>query len=208
MGRVRAGLRSAWSAALLALSALVVIPPAGAAIGHPTKLARHWASNTTSGGLTWSQPQSITPNDQALQVVSCPSTTFCIALGGDDSYTYNGMQWSAPVPKGDTDGFASISCASTSFCAAVGASGEAIVYRDGTWSPVVDADSSYYLDAVSCVSTPIFCAAVDQGTTRCPATSSISTDRTGRNRSLYRPPSCTRLATGGWRVLLRLIVSP
>ena len=70
-------------------------------------------------GQSWIGPAPIDPGT-GLTSVSCPSSTFCVAVDGDgDALTYNGTSWSAAHVDSTGSSLQSVSCASsTSFCAA------------------------------------------------------------------------------------------
>jgi hypothetical protein len=102
-----------------------------------------------------------------LTSVSCATTDFCMAAGGDGHVDiWNGTSWSA---EASTTGFTSLSsvwCASAEFCEATGSStsgDEAEGWNGVTWSaqatPTPAGGSSPGLSAVSC-SGPDSCEAV------------------------------------------------
>ena len=116
-------------------------------------------------GRSWSAPARI-PRQLQLGSVSCPSRTFCVALGAyfrmpgkvlEYALTYNGRSWSAPVHI-DTNGeLGPVSCASPSFCAA-GGDTSTLTYNGSFWSAPTSIAGSRPLGSVSCAS-PSFCAA-------------------------------------------------
>ena len=79
----------------------------------------------TFNGSSWSAPASIDPAE--LFSVSCPSVSFCAAVGENAAVTYNGSSWSSPVDI-DPNTLISVSCASSSFCAATDFKGNAVTY--------------------------------------------------------------------------------
>ena len=114
-------------------------------------------------GATWvagSQIDSLAN----LVSISCPSTTFCVAVDAAGNYvSYNGTTWSTPAATG-AGAFTSrtsVSCSSSSFCAAVSASGSAVEFDGTTWG----APSSIDTNSVSAISCPSdgSCTAVDAG---------------------------------------------
>lgn len=124
------------------------------------------AAGLAAGG--WSGPTSI-DNSNPPENISCPTTTFCAAVGaGGWGQTFNGSAWGAPTnidpstnPSGHT--LTSISCPSASFCAAVDQAGNALTFNGSTWSVPVAVDSTRNsLSAVSCASAS-FCVAGDVG---------------------------------------------
>jgi hypothetical protein len=135
------------AASLASVVALAVLPrsAASAAVHH------------------WSAPVIIDTN--SADAVSCPSTTFCMALGNQsDAISWDGSAWSAPVTI-DPDGILlSVSCASSRFCVAADNQGYFLTWNGTSWSaPVlVDHDTTPgpAVYSISCTS-PRFCMAVD-----------------------------------------------
>ena len=89
--------------------------------------------------------------------VSCASPTFCVAIEGITSATFNGTSWSAPVSTGTTFSPA-ISCPVAGFCLAV--DGHTSRTFNGTaWSgPTTIGNGSDSFSTVSCTSAT-FCLA-------------------------------------------------
>ncbi len=138
----------------------------------------NWCMASTSGGEAdtyasgkWghSLRMAESSNDSVVSM-SCPSATFCLAVGGDqqaqgEDYTYGNGTWSsAQLPAARL--LNAVSCTSNSFCLALGTSNsdsDAYTYSGGSWAPgVVLGASGLGLDSVSCTSTT-FCAAVGSG---------------------------------------------
>jgi hypothetical protein len=124
-------------------------------------LAERW------NGRTW-QTQA-TPAEQAgLNSVSCPTLTFCMAVGDTPGLVgmaerWNGHRWSAVAVPGLGYGseLYSVSCASPSSCVATGRQDLAVIWNGTSWK-VDDATVTGYtvsLSAVSC-SSPQDCIAV------------------------------------------------
>jgi hypothetical protein len=124
-----------------------------------------------SGGLAangWSGPTTI-DNSNPPQYISCPSSTFCVAVGTNGyAQTYNGSSWGTPQfvdPSLNLSGspLTSISCASTSFCAAVDLAGYALTFNGSSWTPRTQIDTTGNgLTAVGCASGSL-CSAGDGG---------------------------------------------
>jgi hypothetical protein len=118
-----------------------------------------------------------------VQSVSCPTTSFCVAVGDYETtgqqeggllLTRSGGAWKAteapPVPQADYGlGLYSVSCPSASFCVA-GGNGAFVTLSGGSWTttwatspanvvPGDSAETSSQVDAVSCPTTS-YCAAV------------------------------------------------
>lgn len=109
--------------------------------------------------------------------MSCPSASFCAAIGPDLSNppnfattmsVYNGASWSAPVvilPNGSSS---TISCPSASFCVAADVKGNVVTFNGTSWSSPINVDSfsdTYqgaadvgWLMGMAC-SSPSFCVA-------------------------------------------------
>jgi hypothetical protein len=133
----------------------------------------------STGGMTLNQPivgmavvpshaTTITPND--LTDVSCPTTTFCMAVdAGGHAITYQGGHWSAPVSVDPSGPLSSVSCPSTTYCLAVSASQQGFsVYNGTSWTTLAHPPSYITSDfaSVTCsVSQGVYgCAAVSGST--------------------------------------------
>ena len=114
----------------------------------------------------WASPRKIDPGvADFLTAVTCPSTSYCVALDDQSGRTfiYSKNRWSVG-PQLD-DNASGLSCASTSFCIAVGNRGYAFVYSHGHWGSgqfidPTSAASGAGLTQVSCASSSL-CAALD-----------------------------------------------
>jgi hypothetical protein len=103
--------------------------------------------------------------------VSCPNSSFCMAVGDGDggggdgtlAATWNGSAWTVvppPDPNAEGNYLASVECESTSFCIAVGSHREGVSsgplierWNGSVWSAMVSpAVSEGILTGVSCVS--------------------------------------------------------
>src|SRR3954451_5324039 len=71
---------------------------------------------------TWSSPVLIAPQ-LVTTSVSCPSSTFCAAVGGPNASVYDGARWSTPVPVGDNVALQTVACPAPGICTAVGRGG-------------------------------------------------------------------------------------
>jgi hypothetical protein len=113
----------------------------------------------------WSGPTVIDNPNPPLNV-SCPSATFCAAVGvGGYGQTFNGSAWGAPTdidPSSNASGhtLTSVSCPSASFCAVVDLAGNAITFNGGSWGAPIPIDTGGSLSAVACASAS-FCVAGD-----------------------------------------------
>jgi len=133
----------------------------------------------STGGLTLNQPivgMAVSPSHSTvistydLTDVSCPTTTFCMAVdAGGNAIAYQGGQWSAPVRIDTSGGLDSVSCPSTTYCLAVSAAQHGFsVYDGSTWTTLAKPPSFITSDfaSVSCsVLEGIYgCAAVSAST--------------------------------------------
>ncbi len=116
------------------------------------------------GAAGWSGPTTI-DNSAPPTAISCPSTSFCAAVGTSGFVDiFNGSAWAAPTqPDPNGNSLTAVSCPSASFCAAVDNLGQAITFNGSAWSAPVAIDTTRNaLHAVSCASSS-FCVAGDGG---------------------------------------------
>jgi hypothetical protein len=93
--------------------------------------------------------------------VSCPTRSFCAAVGTGIATTYDGRSWATPDVLGSTGPPTSISCAAASFCVGVDAGGDAFTFNGRAWAaPLHVTSTNGGLDSVSCASVT-YCVAVD-----------------------------------------------
>jgi hypothetical protein len=97
--------------------------------------------------------------------VSCPTTTFCVAIdAGGHEYTYNGTSWTAPATIDSTGEPQAISCTATRFCLMGDLSGNVATFDGASWSATSDVDPGIAagtgLTGVSCADAA-HCVAVD-----------------------------------------------
>jgi hypothetical protein len=112
-------------------------------------------------GSSWTAPASVKGSVPIrLDAVSCPSSSFCLA-GGGEFLTYNGSSWSKPAHL--ELALVSVSCPSASFCVGV-VGGDAFTYNGSSWSAPSEIDSpaeeEFGLGSISCPSSS-FCMAAD-----------------------------------------------
>lgn len=141
--------------------------------------------------LSWTPPQPI-GNGGALNSISCPTTSFCAAIGSNDDVLTTTDPAGGPAtwtttPVGTSSlGFSAISCPSAALCvASEELTGDVWVSTDptggaGAWSPVnVDTVEDSTLYDVTCPTTTL-CLTVDGGadvfTTTDPADGSWTED--------------------------------
>ena len=131
-----------------------------------------WKMHLISSGDSYSNSLF----DFTINSVSCPSSTFCMAVGSNSNdniaLSFNGTSWKRQsLPSGMNsmpsyyDMFNSVSCASATFCEALGApSGNndiALSFNGSTWKRQNLPVTTGTIDSVSCPS-PTFCEAVGQ----------------------------------------------
>jgi len=110
---------------------------------------------TESGG-SWSGPTRVAA--QYLSDVSCADANLCVAVGGNDSFVWDGVSWTEIVVTTDTQiAIAQVSCPTDSFCMAVtGGGGSTYVFDGASWTGPVSAAAGP--GTVSCTSST-FCEA-------------------------------------------------
>ena len=144
-GRCGIGVRNGVGALAIALAAILVL----AAASPQTSLAASWAApvHVASSQLTG---------------VSCPTSSFCMAVGEDgQALTYDGSSWSSGATIDGTNDLRAVSCPSTSFCAAVGDHGQIVTFDGTSWGTPLQLSPPVNLTSVSC---PIasFCVAAGE----------------------------------------------
>ncbi|HLH64252.1 MAG TPA: hypothetical protein VKV27_00975 [Solirubrobacteraceae bacterium] len=124
----------------------------------------------TWNGSSWAIASAPAPAGEQLRGVSCPTSSFCVAVGGPGTAqasqtlieTWNGSSWTVG-PSMANGSLGGVSCTSPSFCAAVGqgSSGPLVgTWNGGSWAiTVAPGPSSAGLFGVSCASAT-FCAGV------------------------------------------------
>jgi hypothetical protein len=172
--------------AAMLLSGLVL------AVALPAGVAGAQASSPPASWTVVSSPNVSPTSSDALTSVSCPTASFCAAVGGSSGPLIEinqGTGWSisnaADTNPPSLGGLAGVSCSSATFCMAVGYANvtpppsfgtfevpAAEIWNGLTWQliPVPDngpqaAYRTDVLNSVSCVS-PSFCAATGITTTR------------------------------------------
>jgi hypothetical protein len=118
-----------------------------AAVGDDTSVNQDGAVSTFNGN-SWSAMQPLIPNDnksgnlQSGQVVSCSSSTFCMAISSNSyAYVYNGTSWSEgqQIMPSDLEEFKGLSCPTTGFCVGLSSQNStntivAFTYQNGQWA--------------------------------------------------------------------------
>jgi hypothetical protein len=83
---------------------------------------------TWSAGSWQIAPGTLTATASPQLAVSCPTTTFCLAVGGSnngkpDTLALSGTTWTTASQLGLISGLAAVSCTSATWCLAVGSTG-------------------------------------------------------------------------------------
>ncbi len=145
-----------WRAVLMT----VVLVPALIFVG----IAPASASSTSAPPLAWSVGTPLVTSSGGVDVVSCPTSTFCVAgdHSGGVSY-FNGTTWSAPQTIDATNSITAIDCPTVTFCVATDAIGQHVTMTGTTWSApsAFGTLRSLQMLGVSCSSTS-FCVAVGE----------------------------------------------
>jgi WD40-like Beta Propeller Repeat len=116
------------------------------------------STNPSGGASAWSASAS-TPR---FGSGACPTTSFCVAVGGSEIETTNDPSAATWTPQPQTGTFSAVACPSASLCLAVGVGGALDVSTNpgsGPWTPST-IDGGQDLDSISCAS-PSLCVAVD-----------------------------------------------
>jgi hypothetical protein len=117
--------------------------------------------HTRSG---WSSGVTVSPLESALTDVSCPSTSWCMAVDlAGNTFQGAGSQWTSPKEVDGDRPFSAVSCASIHVCVAVDVDGYAVIYRSGVWSAPQRIDGNRRASGLVDVDCPTTsrCVAVD-----------------------------------------------
>jgi len=111
----------------------------------------------------WSSQSPIYPASGGLVAVTCPTTSFCLALDSHRNLVqFNGTSWGVPqlFDSADNAGTA-LSCASIDFCVASDLAGDVLVYNGSAWTVTTPLPDGDWLPQISCAPETEFCAAID-----------------------------------------------
>jgi hypothetical protein len=114
----------------------------------------------TSLAASWAAPVHVASSQ--LNGVSCPTSSFCMAVGeGGQALTYDGSSWSSATTIDGTNDLRAVSCPTSSFCAAVGDHGQIVTFDGTSWGTPLQLSPPVNLTSVSC---PIasFCVAAGE----------------------------------------------
>lgn len=113
----------------------------------------------TYNGSTWSSPANTSVGGNGG--VSCPTSTFCIAVAGGAATTYSSGAWSPAVNlAGAVYTMSSVSCASPSFCATVDSGGFVRYFNGSVWSAGSQLSPAGVVGSLSCPAAN-YCVAID-----------------------------------------------
>jgi hypothetical protein len=125
----------------------------------------------TYSGHSWALGKQLTVtgfNPVDLRAVSCPTTSFCMAVDAGNADGFAGGQWTRGPDIDPSGGLTAVSCATPAFCAAVTDHGSVYLYTGGAWSGATQlgaaGNQAVRLYSVSCPSTT-FCMSVDDAGT-------------------------------------------
>lgn len=128
--------------------------------------ATRTVATSPSTGTVWGTPVLI-DSTGAPTSISCPSTTFCMALDSKGSaLTYDGTSWSAPVVVSASPKAVLVRCSSSTFCMALAGNGQVVTYNGTGWTaptvidPVAAANNVPWLWQ-SCARNANLCMAVE-----------------------------------------------
>jgi uncharacterized repeat protein (TIGR02543 family) len=161
-------------------------------IGTDNKGLVVYSTNPTNASPTWTVTADVDssndPSTTAVQGISCPSTTLCVAGDnvGNSVTSTNPTGTATDWHVGSADPFAGtllgMTCQSTTFCMAVDLKGDIVYSTDptGTWKTSFDATvPQHQLSSVACPTTSHCIASDDQGAVM------TSTSQPSSNSSLW-----------------------
>ncbi len=160
---------------------------AGSNFGTGRSLAERW------NGRTWRVMDGSGVTTR-LSSVSCPSTSFCMAVGNRSAQLWDGTRWWAvKTPRGAESDVLAVSCATRTYCLAVGP-WAAQVWNGVSWRPVPLPRPALGFTSVACL-TRSFCLAVgSQASHEGTVSRSRALAWNGRTWRATRPPSAGRFA--------------
>ena len=132
-----------------------------------TVLAAGCGSGSAGASGHWGGAETLAGAGITLVSVSCPSRTFCAAVGqptngsGNTGYAaiYDGSSWTSPVVVDASGALTSVSCVSPSFCMATDLNGGFTTFNGSSWASPTPLPGPGFAVSVSCRSTR-FCVAV------------------------------------------------
>ena len=152
--------------------------------GSTVLLGVWWVAPLVGGAVPgsngWSVPSKVS-NGGGLRSITCPTATFCMAVGSDGSgpsatgtaLMWRNGKWSTAerVDPEPGAGLTSVACVNQAFCVAVDSLGYGVTFAGAHWSPATNLTVHFKppmyngdLVSVACASTT-FCVAVSGGGT-------------------------------------------
>jgi hypothetical protein len=112
----------------------------------------------TYDGTSWSGPDAADTGHDLVSV-SCPTTSFCMAVdtSGQAAEHSDGLWGLQPIGRATV----AVSCPSAGSCLAIGRSGETARFANGLWTPEPAAHPGAAISALSCAAMTA-CVATDQ----------------------------------------------
>ena len=128
------------------------------------------ASASAPSPVAWPGQARTLPGNLAATAVSCPTSTFCMAVGNGGQRTiFDGTTWSLPTDVADGIALIDVDCPSANVCLAIDAEGSAVAYdvahpKNGSpWWPAKTNLEGASLTSVSCNGTSSCMAAGTDG---------------------------------------------
>lgn len=164
-------LSCASSTMCMAVASTYTVPTNAAGTASGTSPATSWAARWN--GSRWLAPVALDTYQAGpagdygvVQAVSCPTPTFCMAVGGHvGSLVWDGSTWTAhAVQATGVDGGTALSCASPNFCMATPAGGTPVTWDGHRWAAAAGgvAPGAAWPGQVACTSASL-CLAVTTG---------------------------------------------
>jgi hypothetical protein len=119
------------------------------------------AASARADGWSAGNPIDLNADPQSI---SCPTTTDCVAVGGNGvSTAYDGTSWAPTVSVNLFTRETSVSCPTTTFCATVDSNGNVYTYDGTSWSAptVVAPNETFELETQMSCASATFCVLVD-----------------------------------------------
>jgi hypothetical protein len=145
----------------VAMALLAFMPILGVAAAVPANATTTRVATST---LNWTKGTTIVNPGGGVNAVSCPTSTFCVAVDRTGAVSsFNGTKWSPPQTVDKSNDLVAISCPTVSFCMATDTVGDYIAMNNGTWGVATPfaTPNSLEMQSVSC-SSATFCLAVGQ----------------------------------------------
>src|ERR1700693_4863424 len=136
----------------VAMALLAFMPILGVAAAVPANATPTRVATST---LNWTKGTTIVNPGGGVNAVSCPTSTFCVAVDRTGAVSsFNGTKWSPPQTVDKYNDLVAISCPTVSFCMATDTVGDYIAMNNGTWGVATPfaTPNSLEMQSVSCSS--------------------------------------------------------